>query len=52
MAKSYLVGLKLNSLRALKDQGMLIEPLEQVMNENVMPWVMDYMADFIDDEED
>lgn len=31
---------------------MLIEPLEQVMNENVMPWVMDFMADFIDDEED
>lgn len=22
------------------------------MTENVMPWVLDYMADFIDDEED
>ena len=31
---------------------MLIEPIEQVMNENVMPWVLEQMADFIDDEED
>ena len=31
---------------------MLIEPIEQVMTENVMPWVMDCMADFIDDEDD
>lgn len=31
---------------------MLIEPIEQVMTENVMPWVLDQMADFIDDEED
>lgn len=30
---------------------MLIEPIEQVMNENVMPWVLEQMADFIDDEE-
>ena len=52
MAKSYLVGLKFNALRGLKDQGMLIEPLDQVMTENVMPWVLDFMADFIDDEED
>ena len=52
MAKSYLVGLRFNALNALKDQGMLIEPIEQVMNENIMPWVLDCMADFIDDEDD
>ena len=52
MAKSYLVGLRFNALSALKDQGMLIEPIEQVMNENIMPWVLDCMADFIDDEDD
>lgn len=31
---------------------MLIEPIEQVMTENIMPWVLDYMIDFIDDEDD
>lgn len=30
---------------------MLVEPIEIVMNENVMPWLLDEMADFIEDEE-
>lgn len=51
MAKSYLVGLRENALKALKDQGMLIEPIEQVMTENVMPWVLEQMAEFIEDED-
>jgi hypothetical protein len=30
---------------------MLVQPIDIVMDENVMPWVLDQMADFIDDEE-
>jgi hypothetical protein len=30
---------------------MLIEPIEQVMTENIMPWVLEKMGDFIDDED-
>lgn len=30
---------------------MLVEPIEIVMNEAVMPWVLDEMANFIEDEE-
>jgi hypothetical protein len=30
---------------------MLVEPIEMVMHENVMPWVLDMMADFINDDE-
>jgi hypothetical protein len=51
MAKKYLVGLKFNALRGLVDQGMLVHPIEIVMNETVMPWVLDRMGDFIEDEE-
>lgn len=51
MTKKYLVGLRENALSALKDQGMLVHPLDILMNENVMPWVIDQMADFIEDEE-
>ncbi len=51
MAKKYLVGLRSNALNGLKDQGMLVQPIEIVMNENVMPWVLEAMADFIEDEE-
>lgn len=51
MAKKYLVGLKSNALRSLVDQGMLVEPIEMVMNENIMPWVLEKMADFLNDED-
>ena len=30
---------------------MLVEPIEIVMNENIMPWVLDMMGDFIEDED-
>ena len=41
LAKKYLIGLKENALKALVDQGMLVQPIEIVMDENVMPWVLD-----------
>lgn len=40
-AKKYLVGLKENALRSLVDQGMLVEPIEIVIHEDVMPWLLD-----------
>ena len=30
---------------------MLVQPIDIVMDENVMPWMLDQMADFIDDEQ-
>lgn len=51
LGKKFLVGLRENALRGLKDQGMLVQPIERVMNEDVMPWVLEQMAEFIDDEE-
>jgi hypothetical protein len=41
LAKKYLIGLKENGLRALVDQGMLVQPIEIVMEENIMPWVLE-----------
>ncbi len=37
-------------MRALKDQGMLVQPIEIVMHENVMPWMLNTMIDFLLDE--
>jgi len=51
LAKKHLVGLRENAMRALKDQGMLAHPLDMVMEESVMPWVLDQMGDFLGDEE-
>lgn len=30
---------------------MLVEPIEIVLHETVMPWVIDRMADFLNDED-
>jgi hypothetical protein len=30
---------------------MLVEPIEQVMHENVMPWMLEKMMDFLNDED-
>lgn len=51
MGKKFLVGLRENALRGLKDQGMLVDPLDRAMDEDVMPWLLGQMAEFIDDEE-
>jgi len=47
ITKKLLVGLKQNVFRQLKDQGMLSDPLSQVMNENVMPWLFEKTLDFL-----
>ena len=51
MAKKHLVGLKENALRALVDQGMLVEPLDRAIHEEVMPWLLEQMGAFMVDEE-
>ena len=51
MAKKYLVGIKENALKALRDQGMLVDPIDIVMNENIMPWMVSKMMRFLDDED-
>ena len=51
LAKKHLLGLKLGGLRALVDQGMLVDPIEVVIHENVMPWLLEQMAAFIEDED-
>lgn len=44
-------GLREDGLRALKDQGMLVEPVEIVLNEKVFPWVYAKMMDYMVDED-
>lgn len=51
MAKKYLIGLKHNALNGLVDQGMLVKPIEIVIHENVMPWLLDKMADFLTEDD-
>jgi len=45
-----LVGLKQNVFRQLKDQGMLSDPISQVMEENVMPWLFERTLAFLREE--
>jgi len=47
VSKKLLVDLKHNVLRQLKDQGMLSDPLHQVMQENVLPWLFNKTLDFL-----
>lgn len=47
-AKKCLVGLKENALRQLKDEGMLTDPIMQVMEENVMPWIFERTLGFLE----
>ena len=51
LAKKYLVGIRENAINALKDQGILVAPLNKVMEEDVMPWLLDKIDEFIQDEE-
>lgn len=44
-------GLRGNALQALKDQGMLVQPVDHVMHEDVMPWLLEKMMGFLDDDE-
>ena len=47
MAKKYLVGLQKNALGTLKNQGMMTDPVEVVVHENVFPWIVDRMQEFL-----
>jgi Radial spoke protein 3 len=47
LAKKYLIGLRENALIALRDQGMLVKPIEHVLHENVFPWMLEKMAEFL-----
>jgi hypothetical protein len=51
MSKKYLYGLKENGLQALRDQGMLVQPIEQVLHENVMPWMLEKVMEFLGDDD-
>ena len=51
-AKKYLVGMRENALKALKDQGMLVKPIEIVLEETVLPWLMEQMDEFQEDIDD
>jgi hypothetical protein len=47
-----LVGIRENAINALKDQGILVAPLNKVMEEDVMPWLLDKIDEFIKDDDD
>jgi hypothetical protein len=50
MSKQYLVGLKEGALSALVDQGVLIKPSTKSMHESVLPWLIEKMSGFLEDE--
>jgi hypothetical protein len=52
MAKKHLLGLKENALRALSDQGVLAKPIDIVLTENVMPWILERMMEFMVEDDD
>jgi hypothetical protein len=52
LAKQHLVGLKDSILNQLADQGVLVKPREKAMHESVLPWLIDKMTGFLDDEDD
>jgi hypothetical protein len=41
-----------NALITLKDQGMLVKPVTQVIHEKILPWMYDAMNQFLDEEDD
>lgn len=51
IAKRYLGNLRPNTLKLLKDQGALREQLYVNLHENVMPWLLDKMKDFLVDDQ-
>ena len=50
MAKQHLVGLKERTLRSLADQGALVKPIDKVLHENVLPWLIEKMTGFLEEE--
>lgn len=52
MAKKYLIGLKDNGLKSLVDQGVLVQPIELILYETVMPWLIERMGAYIQDDQD
>ena len=52
MAKRSLVGLKEGALRQLVDQGVIVEPITRTLHESVLPWLIEKMSGFLEDEED
>ena len=50
-SKQYLVGLKEGALRQLVEQGVLVNPTEKALHESVLPWLIDKMAGFLEDDE-
>lgn len=51
MAKQHLVGLKSYALQALVDQGVLVRPLDKSLHESVLPWLIDKMSGFLNDDD-
>ena len=51
LAKKHLIGLKENALKSLSDQGVLVKPIDIVLHENVMPWIVDQMMNFLTEDD-
>ena len=52
LAKQHLVGLKEGALKALVDQGVFTKPSTKSLHESVLPWLIDKMTGFLNDEEE
>ena len=52
LAKKHLVGIREMAINALKDQGILMEPIQKVLTEDVMPWLLEKIDGFIQEDDD
>ena len=51
MAKKYLVGLKDSALNDMVASGVIVRPIEKSLHESVLPWLIDKMSGFLNDEQ-
>jgi hypothetical protein len=51
VAKKYLVGLKDSALNDMVASGVIVRPIEKSLHESVLPWLIDKMSGFLNDEQ-
>jgi hypothetical protein len=49
--KKYLVGLKDSALNDMVASGVIVRPIEKSLHESVLPWLIDKMSGFLNDEQ-
>ena len=50
-AKNYLNGIREVALNQLTSQGVLVKPKNRAIHEEVMPWLLDKIVDFLHEDQ-